>query len=176
MMLRNINENIHRYPHFMSWRDKSLCLIVNLFSFWGLWRTFSLPSWAFFLGLISPAGSIWPDGSWNLSSCFLSVVCLVFFGNGMLGALSCRSCSTSCLYRTACRVVHIFLVTVSLLKKCHFFWCGLAHHWIISVLVQDIEGSLVFLGHAAIACCGLVLNIGPRFVVLFATLPEEYVW
>ena len=66
-----------------------------------------------------------------------------------------------------------FLVTIALLRKRHFFKFGLDHQWILGVLVQDTEGHLTFLGHAAIACCEFVLNIGIKFVVLFYNLPEE---
>ena len=40
-------------------------------------------------------------------------------------------------------VVFIFvLVPVALFRKFHSLWCGLAHHWILGVLVQEMEGHL----------------------------------
>ena len=40
---------------------------------------------------------------------FLSGFSLDFFGNGILGAMSCPSCRTSCIYRAPCHSLHIFL-------------------------------------------------------------------
>ena len=47
------------------------------------------------------------------------------------------------------------------------------HHWILGVLVQDIEGNLTFLRHATITCFEVVLMISLKFIVLFAAMPEE---
>ena len=47
------------------------------------------------------------------------------------------------------------------------------HHWILGVLVKEMEGHLKFLENSAIVFFEVVLDIGLHSVVLFAALPEK---
>ena len=102
------NANLHRYHHYLIWWGRSIHFPVHILSIPRPWRNFSLPSWYFlsmncltwricltcwFSKFSHPAS--YQESPWN------------YFGNGMLGALSFRSCSTSCLSKDPCRSVHI---------------------------------------------------------------------
>ena len=91
----------------------------------------------------------------------------------MLNALYYCSCIPGFLSRTDCRSVHICSCSSFPFEKCHYCCCGLADQWILGVLVQATGGNMVFLEHAMIACCEVVLKISIQFVVFFEIFPEE---
>ena len=167
------NVNCH---HYLIWWGQSTHFTVQLFYLTRLWRTFSLPSWAYYIRLVRPDGFAWPA-----SSRILFILLLI---RSLLGIALAMESWVPCLYAVVALLVFpdiivivlIFSCPVAHLRKCHSFWCGLAHLWILGVLVQDMEGNLTFLGHAIINCYEVVLNTSLKCIVLFSVLPEEYVW
>ena len=129
-----------------------------------------------YLRMFWPAGFDWPSG--------YKIFTILILIRSLLGIVSEMGCWVTCLavvvallvFPELLVVVFIFLVHVALLRKCHSFWCGLAHHWNIGLLVQEMEVNLTFLEHAVISWCEVVLNIGPHFIVLFVALTNEDVW